>query len=162
MAKRKPAPQGQLNLFPEMGKGKVKSPGQNFAEKLVSQKLVAARVQRRRLKEGSPKTINVVKEISNATTVLRQVKGVNLEALRKMFKEKGMLNLDLVLKSGIVASVERSPADQRKMRNALRRIIYFVNRNKERKMAAKGYAPSKAQLAEDGRQKRHLKSIGQK
>ena len=90
MIKRKQV-RGLFGRFPEMAKKAENTPGQNFAEKLISQKLIAARVRRRRPKEGSRKTINVLKEVANATTVLRQVRGVNLEALRKMFKEKDEL-----------------------------------------------------------------------
>ena len=104
-------------------------------------------------------TINVKKEVAKATAVLRNAKGVNLKALYTILKSGEIHSVESVLKSGAVAAIKRSPKEQKKLNDAFNVIIYFVNRNKNRKAIAKDFAPDGKALAEKGRQQRHLNDI---
>ncbi len=151
-------PVGQIELFTGIV-NKQTPREQVFAEKLYSAGLIPATVRRKRRKKGRPMTINVKTEVSKAAAVLLKVKGVNLNALCIILKSKERPSVESVLKRGVVAAIKRSPEEQKNLKDALEVIIYFANRNKDRKDIAKKFAPDAKEKTEKNRQKRHLKDI---
>ena len=157
MTKKSKKPIGQLGLFP----GAVKpqnTPEQIFAEKLYKAKLISAKVKRKN-PNIRPKTINVKKRVAEAAAVLQNARGVNLKELQKILKSKEKQTLKSILESGVVKGIKRSPEEQKKMKAALNVIIYFTNRNKDRKVNAKKHAPKVGTIVENATQKKHMRDI---